>query len=50
MPMSRWLQKKSIPLLVQYHEALRQRKALEDQIAVLIGVPASEFCLEHDAS
>ncbi len=33
--------------LGQYTEALRQRDVLEDQIAVLIGVPASEFCLEH---
>lgn len=33
--------------LLQYEEAVRQRAVLEDQIAVLIGVPASEFCLEH---
>lgn len=33
--------------LIQYHEAVRQRDLVEDQIAVLIGVPASEFCLEH---
>jgi len=33
--------------LGQYNEVLRQRNVLEDQIAVLIGVPASEFCLEH---
>lgn len=32
--------------LLQYYEALRQREVLENQIAVLIGVPASEFCLE----
>ena len=32
--------------LIQYHENQRQRKVLEDQIAVLIGSPASEFCLE----
>lgn len=32
---------------VQYEEIVRQRQVLEDQIAVLIGVPASEFCLEH---
>ena len=31
---------------LQYTEILRQRGVLEDQIAVLIGVPASEFCLE----
>jgi len=31
----------------QYDEVRRQRDLLEDQIAVLIGVPASEFCLEH---
>ena len=34
-------------VLLQYTEALRQRDLLEDQIAVLIGVPASEFCLAH---
>lgn len=34
-------------VLVQYNETLRQRDVLEDQIAVLIGVPASEFCLEQ---
>lgn len=34
-------------VLNQYQEVLRQRNVLEDQIAVLIGVPASEFCLEH---
>lgn len=34
-------------VLVQYNESVRQRGVLEDQIAVLIGVPASEFCLEH---
>lgn len=33
--------------LLQYNEALRQRDVLEDQIAVLIGVPASEFKLDH---
>jgi outer membrane protein, multidrug efflux system len=33
--------------LLQYNEVVRQRNVLEDQIAVLIGVPASEFCLEH---
>ena len=33
--------------LIQYEEVKRQRGVLEDQIAVLIGVPASEFCLEH---
>jgi outer membrane protein, multidrug efflux system len=33
--------------LIQYNEVLRQRSVLEDQIAVLIGVPASQFCLEH---
>ena len=32
---------------LQYHEVIRQRKVLENQIAVLIGVPSSEFCLEH---
>lgn len=31
----------------QYEEVRRQRGVLEDQIAVLLGVPASEFCLEH---
>lgn len=31
----------------QYDEIRRQRDVLEDQMAVLIGVPASEFCLEH---
>jgi outer membrane protein, multidrug efflux system len=34
-------------VLLQYNEAVRQRKVLDDQLAVLIGVPASEFCLEH---
>ncbi len=33
--------------IIQYDETLRQRNVLEDQIAVLIGVPASEFCLDH---
>ena len=33
--------------LLQYEEVRRQRELLEDQIAVLIGVPASEFSLEH---
>lgn len=33
--------------LIQYNDATRQRNVLEDQIAVLIGIPASEFCLEH---
>lgn len=31
----------------QYNEILRQRHVLEDQIAVLLGIPASEFTLEH---
>ncbi len=31
----------------QYLEVLRQREVLEDLIAILIGVPASEFSLEH---
>jgi outer membrane protein, multidrug efflux system len=34
-------------VLNQYQEVSRQRSLLEDQIAVLIGVPASEFHLEH---
>jgi len=34
-------------VIAQYHEVRRQRDLFEDQIAVLIGVPASEFCLEH---
>lgn len=33
----------------QYEEMLRQRGVLEDAIAVLIGVPASELFLEHNA-
>jgi multidrug efflux system outer membrane protein len=33
--------------LIQYNEVVRQRAVLEDQIAVLLGVPASEFTLEH---
>lgn len=32
---------------LQYNEILRQRGVLEDQIAVLIGIPASQFHLEH---
>lgn len=32
---------------VQYEEIKRQRNLLENQIAVLIGAPASEFCLAH---
>ena len=32
----------------QYYEVVRQRALLEDQVAVLIGAPASEFCLEHN--
>ncbi len=31
----------------QYEETLRQRKLLENLIAVLIGMPASEFSIEH---
>jgi len=31
----------------QYEETLRQRKVLENLIAVLIGMPASEFSIEH---
>jgi len=34
-------------VIAQYEEVVRQRAVLEDQIAVLIGVPASEFCVEH---
>ena len=34
-------------VLLQLHEAMRQRKVLDDQLAVLIGMPASEFCLAH---
>lgn len=34
-------------VLVQYNEIMRQRHVLENQIAVLIGVPAPDFCLEH---
>lgn len=34
-------------VLGQYLEVKRQREVLENQIAVLIGVPASEFSLEH---
>jgi len=34
--------------IIQYDEALRQRNVLENQIAVLTGVPASEVCLEHN--
>ncbi len=34
-------------VLIQQNEFLRQRKVLENQIAVLLGVPASEFCLGH---
>jgi multidrug efflux system outer membrane protein len=34
-------------VVIQYEEVLRQRDLIEDQIAVLIGVPASEFCLAH---
>lgn len=33
--------------IIQYEEVLRQRNILEDQIAVLVGTPASLFCLEH---
>ncbi len=33
--------------LLQYNDVLRQRSVLENQIAVLIGVPASDFCLAH---
>jgi outer membrane protein, multidrug efflux system len=32
---------------IQYEEALRARTIFEDQIAVLLGVPASEFYMEH---
>lgn len=31
----------------QYEEIVRQREVLENAIAILIGVPASEFSLEH---
>lgn len=34
-------------VLNQYQEVSRQRHLLEDQIAVLIGLPSSEFQLEH---
>ncbi len=34
-------------VLTQYHEVLRQRSVLENQIAVLIGMPASQFCLDY---
>ena len=47
MPMSLSPQKRSILCLQQYYEVLRQRDVLEDQIAVLMGLPASTFCLEH---
>ena len=33
-------------VLIQQNEFLRQRKVLENQIAVLLGLPASVFCLE----
>ena len=33
--------------LLDYHEAIRQRKNFENQLAVLLGVPASEFFLEE---
>ena len=33
--------------LNQYEETKRQRAVLENQIAVLLGLPASEFSLEH---
>lgn len=33
--------------IVTYQEIQRQRDLLENEIAVLVGVPASEFCLEH---
>lgn len=33
--------------LIQYNEVVRERAVLEDQIAVLLGFPASEFRLEH---
>jgi len=33
-------------VLIEYEETLRQRKIMEDQLAVLIGIPASEFCLD----
>ena len=33
-------------VILEYQEASRERKVLEDQLAVLMGVPASEFCLE----
>lgn len=32
---------------IQYEEVLRQRKVLENQMAVLIGIPASDFCLHR---
>lgn len=32
-------------VITQLEEAIRQRKVLENEIAVLIGVPAAEFCL-----
>lgn len=34
-------------VLTQYYEVVRQRGVLENLIAVLLGFPASEFCLEH---
>lgn len=34
-------------VILQYNEVMRQRNVLEDQIAVLLGIPASEFCLDQ---
>ncbi len=34
--------------IAQCYEILRQRAVLENQIAVLIGTPASEFCIAHN--
>ena len=34
-------------VLIQYEEVVRQRNVLENQIAVLIGTPASQFYIEH---
>lgn len=32
----------------QYDEIVRQRSILENQVAILIGTPAPDFCMEHN--
>lgn len=35
-------------VLTQYEEVVRQRKVLENALAILSGIPASNFCLPHN--